>query len=233
MQQIGAPSDIASNGFRWSTQRFDPAFSAFDANVVDDFAVTGGATRLTRFEAVVWGFQAEFTGFGSVDSWSLEIYSSVAAAAGNLVGDVASEVFLPAQVVLGGTVNGIANTALLTIELAGRDIVLPDDQYWIGVIPRMDRAEGQIAVFTSQFAGAFPGGNDTYQVNPNGGYGFTSALRQQNAAYNLEGNQVPEPGAFLLTGTRSRARDGIIRNDATSFRCRASCRGTRTGRRPA
>jgi hypothetical protein len=202
MQQIGAPSDIASNGLRWSTQRFDLPFSQFDANVVDDFTISGGATRLTRFEAVVWGFQPQFTGFGSVDSWSLEIYSSVAAAAGDLVGDVASEVFLPADVLLGGTVNGIANTALLTIELAGRDIVLPDDQYWIGVIPRMDLAEGQIAVFTSQFAGAFPGGNDTYQVNPDGGYGFgSSVLRQQNAAYNLEGNQVPEPGAFLLTGT--------------------------------
>lgn len=201
IQQIGAPSDIVSNAFRWSTQRFEPGLAGFNANFIDDFTISGGSMRLTRFDAVIWGFQSEFSGFGNVSSWSLEIYSSVAAAGNDLAGDVASLTIAAADVNVGGPVNGIANSALLSLDLSASNLQLGDAQYWIGVIPRMDRSFGQIAVFTSQFAGADPGGSDAYQVNPAGGFGFgPSILREGNAAFNLEAQRVPEPAGLAVLG---------------------------------
>ena len=200
LSQIGAATDIHSNGFRWSSQRFEPALAAFDANFIDDFAVTDPLVQLGMFEAVVWGFQNEFTGFHNVTSWGVEIYDSVAAASTSLTGNVASLPFAPAAVTVGGPVNGIVNTALVSIDLGGQNVMLTAGTYWIGLIPTMNRTDGQTAIFTSAYAGALPGGANAHQVNPGGGYGFGGGiLRPQNAAYNLA--TVPEPASLLLLAT--------------------------------
>lgn len=177
------------NGY--AAQRFDPVFAEFDAAVIDDFSLSQ-ATTLTSITA-------RFNDTSVIEassSWAVEIYSSTAAAGTNLVGDVASLTFAPANVSI---INDDVTIALNTNLGAGT--------YWIGVVPRVNFSSGQTFVGVAGFGNAV-------QANPAGGFQQGAVLSLDSAmTFRLEGVAagVPEPtswalliAGFGLTGTALR-----------------------------
>jgi len=175
----------------YAAQRFDPVFAGFDAAVIDDFSLSEAAT-LTSITARF----GDNSVIEASSSWAVEIYSSTAAAGTNLVGDVASLTFAPANVSI---INDDVTIALNTNLGAGT--------YWIGVVPRVNLSSGQT------FVGVAGVGN-AVQANPAGGFQQGAVLSLDSAmTFRLEGVAagVPEPASwalliagFGLTGTALR-----------------------------
>jgi hypothetical protein len=196
MDQIGAnPADL--NGVASASQDFETSNNGFDIGAIDDFTIAS-SKNIVKVEAVLFGFNG-FTSYSAVTNYRVEFYSSVAAGAGNLVGNVASQIVGPGSVTLNTTyVTGFPNIALATIPV---NVNLVAGTYWVGVIPVMDftnaagGTNGQLGIEQSIFGAGFPNGSNGFQVNPNGGFAFSgnqSAL-SQNLAYRLTAAPVPEP----------------------------------------
>jgi hypothetical protein len=136
MDQIG-PTPFTNASVR-ASQRFETANVNFDAGVGDDFIVPAGpAQHLTLVEAVISGFNG-FTvaNYANVQNYSVEIYSSQAAAVANLNGNVAHVVIPAASAVL--TPFGNDPQRLVSLNLAGSGVDLVPGTYFISVIPRID-----------------------------------------------------------------------------------------------
>ena len=165
--------------------------------MLDDFTVTG-PSLLTKVYAAVEGFGTNFVSLSNVTAWNVEIYSSLSAASSSLAGDVYSHIFAPASVTLTTPFGGDANAALFNASTA---IVLPAGTYYVAVLAdNSAAANGEVGVYaTTGPAGATPGGLNACQVNPGGGFGFTSNPNPLglDAAYPLGGVAVPEPAAAL------------------------------------
>jgi hypothetical protein len=204
MDQIGTVPYTATPQVR-ASQRFEAANSpAFDVGVGDDFVVPAGSSRqVTLVEALVSGFNgftaAHFTD-GAIQSYAVEIYSSQAAAAANLNGDVAHVVFPAASAVL--TPFGPDPQRLVAFNLTSSGVNLAPGTYFLAVIPRMDFANnGQTGIADSPFAGADPGGLNGFQNNPAGGFGQGAIVNTaQNESYRLTVAAVPEPTSIALVG---------------------------------
>jgi hypothetical protein len=208
LDQIGPDPSYTASSIAYMSQRFDSGHAAIDTAAIDDFSVQG-TTRLVALDAVVaggWSDSAGFSDFAHVQSWAVEIYSGVSAAALSLTGDVDSVVVSPDHVTItnpfGATPALYTLRALVTVDLSDSLVTLSQGNYWIGLIPRMDAAYGGLAVESSSFAGNY----GAYQVNPGGAFPFSDARQPlgANLAYRLEGEAgeaVPEPSTiFLLLG---------------------------------
>jgi hypothetical protein len=206
MDQIGPDSSSLIGEF-FTSQRFEAASAGNDVGAIDNFSVTSSQLVLTQVEAVVVGFTntGPFTGFQNVQSWSVEVYSSVAAGATNLTGNVASVTLTPAQVSLNTAfAASIANSALITIPVT---LTLPSaGTYWIAVIGRLDSANGQVGIAASNYVPGFPNGTNAEFINPAGGFqlpGNHDLVLDQNGrpvnlAYRV--NAVPEPATMAALG---------------------------------
>src|SRR5688572_27234787 len=85
MDQIGAnPADLIDNA--QASQDFEAGFDTFDIAAIDDFTVSG-AQFIVSVDALIDGFGAN-NPFLSITSYRVDIYSSVAAGAASLIGDV-------------------------------------------------------------------------------------------------------------------------------------------------
>jgi hypothetical protein len=193
--QIG-PDATATNGRNvWASQDFEAAFDAFDINGIDDFTTTGGT--ISRVEAVMGFFNSTTNDYAGVTNWRVEIYTTPAAAGGNLTGNAGSQTVAPGAVTITTgvyTPNG-ANPALISIPV---NISLAAGTYWIGVMPVMDfGTSGQLGV-----AGSTLGNLNAMQANPGAGFGFgttqsiNAAAGGENLAYRI--TMVPAPGSVAL-----------------------------------
>jgi len=189
---------FSETGTGFASQFFEPANAAFNIGAIDDFSVTGGNGSLTGVDAVVVGFGG-FTSLANVTSWTVQIYSSTAAAAGNLIGDVASVGGLTAVSAAYGTG---PNRFLISLNLIGSGVNLANGNYWIAVIPNMPfgGGGGQLGqVVSATNAGPGPALNGV-QANPGGGFGFVGGLSASNNNFALRISAVPAPGAIALLG---------------------------------
>jgi hypothetical protein len=201
--QIGNRDDLSDlNGGANSSQIFEAAFSAYNIAALDDFNVGAGGAKITLIEGVVTGFNGYST-LAGVNSFNVEIYSSTAAAAASLTGDVFSANF-------GGPSASVNFAGFFSFDgpdANDADIVSFDvninlgaGTYYVAIVPQVDfGATGQSAIATSSlnWAGTNPGSG---QANPNGGFGFPFNFQAstQNLAYRI--SAVPAPGALLLLG---------------------------------
>lgn len=206
MDQIGPDNTGMTTGV-YASQEFEGSFSTFHIAAIDDFAV-GGAANITQVEASMglFGGTNPPRSWANVLSFRVEIYSSLAAATANLVGDVASANIAAGSVGINEAwVGGANQIALITIGGLNMNIG-GAGTYFIGVIPRMDfsNSQGQSGMGGSVWAGNNPGGANGWQVNPGGGFAFPGNQQQiaggVNLAYRITGTIVPEPGTFVAIG---------------------------------
>ncbi|HEY5036772.1 MAG TPA: PEP-CTERM sorting domain-containing protein [Chthoniobacterales bacterium] len=207
MDQIGNDPTVFNGAVGDSSQQFESSFSTYDIAVIDDFNAAAGMLNINNVQALFQGGNG-FTSFANVQGYYVQVYSSIAAAAANETGDIASAFVSGANVTLtqnyvpADTVNGIPN-ALVSLSL---NINLSSaGTYYIAVQPRNDfSTNGQTYLYMTPgtVAGANPGGVNAYQTNPGGAFGFpgNQMALGLDAAYRI--NAVPEPStwAALLLG---------------------------------
>ena len=195
LDQLGPdPNSIAGRGV-WASQRFETSFAQYDIGVLDDFVVPPPGAQLATVEAVL-GFWGGTGNFVNIQSYAVEVYSSVAAAARNLRGDVASfETATYANLVQPWGAGGYRQ-GKVTLDVAPGQMVLQPGRYWLAVIPRMVFSpQGQCGV-----SGSWLGDLNAAQANPGGAFGFPNGYQYitppENAAFRI--SAVPEPGALAL-----------------------------------
>jgi hypothetical protein len=199
MDQINAPATLLpadSNNFPSLSQVFEPANAAFNSAVVDDFTLSS-ATHLTSVQAAMLAFNPGLvSSFASVTSWEIAIYSSQAAAATNIIGNIADVSVAPANVtVVAGIVPQDVGSALITIPVS---IALGPGTYQIAVIAHLPSSVGEIGVYAS--TGGSPGGNNSAEANPGGGQNLPGNIMALgvDAAYRITAASVPEPSSAVL-----------------------------------
>jgi hypothetical protein len=174
----------------------------YNSAVIDNFSITTPGTTLTQVDAAVLGFGGFAAGdYQNVTALHVEIYSSVAAAAGSLTGDVYDFNATKADITLTAPY-GDKFSALVDINV---NVTLGVGTYYVAVIPALnfsDNGGAEIGVYDSTFGGD----SNAVQVNPNGGFGFTNNENAlgTNAAYRIIGNvpsAVPEPSSAIILST--------------------------------
>ncbi|BBO22434.1 MAG: PEP-CTERM sorting domain-containing protein [Fimbriimonadaceae bacterium] len=198
MDQIGAnPADVSATGTA-ASQDFETSLDAYDIGVLDNFNTTA-QTTITSVDAFMGGWNG-FTSFTNILFYRVEIFSSVAAAASSLTGDVGSATVGVGSAIVNTGYTGETASALVTLPV---NIVVPTaGTYFVSVMGRMDfTPNGQVGIRGSNYAGAFPGGTDAMQANPGGGFQQgTSFPTNSMAAYRIEGSVVPEPTTMAGLG---------------------------------
>jgi hypothetical protein len=214
--QISADyTDAAS--YVWDSTQFDSANSAYDIALLDDFTI-GANYNLTSIDAAVSGFDG-FNSMAGITGYRVEIYSSTAAAANSLTGDVAS-------VTLGA--NDVTTTSPFSMTWSPSglvhipvDISLAAGSYYLAVMAINDfttNGEAGILMDTTKSGNAI-------QANPNGGFGMNGNLHATNpaaqASYRINGDlaasPAPEPATwgmmvmgFGLAGAAVRRRKTVL-----------------------
>ena len=141
-----------------ASQIFEPANADYDIATLDNFMFDKEETIIS-LEAVVSGWNGYKT-IDGVTNYTISVYSSVAAAGTDLVGDVYSIDIVTAQF---PTWTGPGDLVLFTLN-----ITLPAGEYYYAVIPWNNYGEnGQTGIADSTL-----GDGTYYQANPNGGFGF-------------------------------------------------------------
>lgn len=194
--QIGGAPPIGADAS--ASQIFEAANSAFNIATLDDFSVSGGVGQLTSVDVVMRGYNG-FTSIANVTSYTVSIYSSVAAAGANLTGDAGSA----AVALASATVTDLGGlNYLISLDVSGSGINLADGTYWVAVMASLPfSGGGQLGVSNSLINNG-PGANpNAAQANPGGGFGFgptQTIAGPVNAAYRI--NAIPAPGAMALIG---------------------------------
>ena len=200
MDQIGSMDGSAvAAGTIHGTQEFID-YGAYSLVAMDDFSISEDMT-LTSASMVLGGWNGYPGDPTNVTGYTVNIYSSVAAAAGDLVGDVFSM-----YIANDGSWDAgwMGNGHLVTLDLGGAELATGD--YWLGITPlnHFAAGNGQTGVWTSNI-----GDGSGHQANPGGGFGMPDnwSAGGENYAYSLEGNAaIPAPGALALLGLAGFAR---------------------------
>ena len=171
-----------------ASQQFESGFAVYDIAAIDDFSFAGGTLDSVSFILGGWN---GYAGWGGVEGYTVNVYSSIAAAGNSLLGDVLSMTFGSADY------NGFWGGDLdyMSIDLGG--VALGAGDYFISVVPiNQYGINGQTGIGMSTI-----GGDNGYQANPGGGFGFGSTNPTgANYAYSLDGSVIPGPAAFCLLG---------------------------------
>lgn len=190
--QIGDEPFIAT---ALSSSQFQPGSPEGAVTTVDNFTLDPGGfagtpLRITRIEATVAALQ-DVNGFGLIDSWTIQIYSSLDASTQSLEGDLYSASFgFPDNLT-----DGFSSFFGKPVELAtfDVDVVLDPGEYWITVAMGNDsNLNGIVGI-----AGSSIGDGPAYFSGP--GLGDFTALGNP-AGYRLIGAPVPGPGGTFVIG---------------------------------
>lgn len=186
MDNIGAMDGSNMTGGISASQLFEASFAQYSIAAIDDFSL-GATTALNSVSFVIGGWNG-YGGSGGILGYSVNVYSSIDAAGSNLAGDVLSMNFDSASGDLGWGGGG----EYMTIDLGG--VSLGAGDYLISVIANNEfMVNGQTGIYTS-----FTGGDNGYQANPGGGFGFGPyQATGSNYAYAIDGT-IPAPGALAL-----------------------------------
>ncbi|MCW5937459.1 MAG: PEP-CTERM sorting domain-containing protein [Fimbriimonadaceae bacterium] len=170
-------------------------FPEFSSTSIDDFNASAGNSVNTV--AVAFEISDPSMQINDFD-WTINLYSSVAAAAGNLTGDVSSVSMKASSTTritgVGGTTNPtyVAEFTGLNLATGGRA------NLWLGaVVNREFGAGGQVFILGN--SGGIPGGNNGWGINPGNGFGSGTSLQTANN-YSYAVNVVPEPATMLALG---------------------------------
>jgi len=159
---------------------------------MDDFSISEDM-NLTSASMVLGGWNGYPGDPGLVGGYTISIFSSVGAAAGDLYGDVVAVWSDP----VAASSDWAGGGHLMTFDLGGAFLAAGD--YWLGITPLNDFSAGggQTGVFTSDI-----GDGSGHQANPGGGFGMPDnwSAGGLNYAYSLEGSAIPAPGALALLG---------------------------------
>jgi hypothetical protein len=175
-----------------SSSQFPPGVPESAITTVDNFSllesVHGGAVRVTSIQATVAGL-SEFMSFELVDSWTIQVYSSLEGSYESLTGDVYSASFdFPSTLT-----KGFAHFFGSPVELATFDVdfILPSGDYWMTVAMGNDFAENGVV----GIAGSFFGDGPAWFSGP--GIGDAVPLGSP-AGYRILGEAVPGPAGLWL-----------------------------------
>jgi hypothetical protein len=196
----GSPAFLAGSS---SSSQFDPATPGGVFATVDNFTVSplaegpASQVRLTRFQAIVTGLQ-NFASFDLVQSWNVQLFSSLAAAASSHIGDVYSATF-SAPTLLTDGYSPLGELATFDI-----DAVVSPGEYWVALTMGNVGAENGTVGIRHSVLGDGP----CYFAVPSQQSSFPLG---NPAAYRMFGEAVPGPGAsaalgvgLLLLGRRRR-----------------------------
>jgi len=198
----------------------DPTFSSA---TIDQFTL-GATSHLTSVQAALveidqndpsYSVAPHFGGFDKTQGYQVNVYSSAAAAATNLTGDVYSHEFAPTAPSFGAALD-IAGTGFApyssgsTLATFAIDATLGAGTYWLSVISRNDPdIDGQESIFvglsgTGSARLANPGGAwvDAFGFGVGTQFAFSDLPGfASRAGYAVSGT-VPEPAswALLITG---------------------------------
>ena len=185
---------------------------SWSSAAIDSSTFTGGK-RLTSIDAALiavnqndpsYSVAPHFGGFDKTNGYQVNIYSSAAAAAANLTGDVFSTTLAPGAVSFGGPVGipGWAEPVSPASTLANLpvDVTLGAGTYWFSVISLNDPdVVGQESIFVGLSAGG-----TAKLANPGGSWGAyfgdgTLFELGGSAGYAINGvAAVPEPSSWAL-----------------------------------
>ncbi len=162
MDQIG-PDDGAEidTSNMLANQIFEASFSGYDIAAIDDFDNASGMAA-AGVQLVVGGWNG-YVGIDGISGLNAEFYSDYTAAGASLAGDVAS-LSVP------GTPVGDPNWTMAGYDLVGvaGTMIINSGINWVGLIPNNEFGlNGQTGAAIS-----YIGDNNSYQCNPNGGFGF-------------------------------------------------------------
>lgn len=190
----------ADNVFLWTSQDFEPALDANDLNFIEDFTVDADHLNVTRVEAVFGlksaaGLPDSF--WANVTGIRVEFYSSIAAGAGNLTGDLGSTLIPIASVTRTNLGWAIGSMSLIDMTV---NVTLPGaGTYWMGVMGVMptDGVNNQLGPTSNE---TDPGNQNGTFVNPGGAWGFpgNSETRPEDISYRI--HAVPEPASMIALG---------------------------------
>ena len=200
MDQVSSGVNASGNAY---ASQFFTDFAGFEIASIDDFNVTGSPVKLNYVDAGVLLFNTPFSTFGqfNADKWDVQIYSSVAAAAANFTGNVASAT--GTMSVLTTPLGGSNVGALIRLNVSAANIQLNPGTYYVGVTPYADfTTRGQVGIFASN--GGTPGGANGWQTNPGGAFGFPGNQQQiapgTDLMYRINATVVPEPATMVALG---------------------------------
>ena len=205
----------------------DPTWSSA---AIDSFTL-GSAAHLTSVKAALievnqndpsYSVAPHFGGFDKTNGYQVNIYSSAAAAASNLTGDVYSTTIAPTSPGFGAPLDLPARFANFSSDSSlatfGIDKKLGAGTYWLSVIGLTDPdVFGQESIFiglagTGNAKLANPGGSWGTYFGPGTLFNFTDLGGASQAGYAVFGS-VPEPASwalliagFGLTGAAMRRR---------------------------
>ena len=184
---IGSMNGTDTNNGSWhASQIFESSFAQYDIAAIEDFSFAGGNVDSVSFVLGGWnGYE-----IAGVSGYTFNVYSSIDAAGANLTGDILSMSFGWQNVDMSWGGAG----EYLSLDLGGA--ALAAGNYFMSITPRNEfETNGQTGIETTMI-----GGDNGYQANPGGGFGF-GAYQQSGAnyAYLLEGT-IPAPAAISLLG---------------------------------
>jgi hypothetical protein len=192
LDQIGPDNTATSANQMNASQVFDAPNSVYSTAALDDFIVPASPNgiKINTIEAVAGNFSGN--SLATVTSYDVSIFSSVSAALSSFVGDMGYGSFaVPTSSV--GPWTSDSSSRLLTFDMSSINIVLPAGTYFLSVIPHLDYSQyGQSGIFQSTI-----GASDSYQVNPDGGFGFPGGISDANPqplAYRINGEEFIQGG---------------------------------------
>lgn len=195
MDQIGDGTAFPGTN-AYASQIFEPANSAYNSAVVDDFSVSS-AVSITRIDAVLLGWNG-FSSFGNIRGYQVNLYSSLAAGQANLTGDVASVYVSAGDTTLTTPFAGQSLQGLVSLPV--NIAVGGSGTYFLGVSSLLDYSPGgQVGVaLVNSAPWGLPGGVNAMMINPSAGFGATiTSPGAYDAAYRVlasTGGAVPEAG---------------------------------------
>ena len=200
LDQIGPNPSFIQGQNAFVSQRFEAPNNSFNSAVIDNFSITSPGTTLTEIDAAVLGFGGFAGGdLKNITAVHVEIYSSIAAAASSLTGDVADINVAAADINVKAPYGNDKFSALAQL---GVNVTLGVGTYYLAVIPTLNFNDtgAEIGVYASTFGGD----SNAFQVNPGGGFGFTGnqLALGVNAAYRIlaQSAAVPEPSSLAMCG---------------------------------
>lgn len=189
LDQIG---DTSGNTTQFGVSRLSQQFPDFPNSSIgniDDFTAASFQLRLSNVSAAMNSVNAN--GYLNISMFRVEFYSTPAAAASNLTGDVGT-VLVPFGSALLTPFSHTPNQNDMLVSLA-IDFLLPSaGTYWLAVIPVANSTDA-FYIYDS----SLPGNFNSAQANPGGDFGFPGNLltNNTNAAYRILA--IPEPGTIV------------------------------------
>lgn len=207
MDQIGSnPADWSGNVA--ASQIFEASFAQYNIVTLDNFTISGGAVNINQIQAGMgmWNFTGQT--WANAGDFDVNIYSTTAAATGNLTGDVFHGVVAHASATIDSSYfSSQAQTNLPVLVTLPVSFSLNPGTYFIGVMANNTFAtNGQCGVMTTTTFAGNPGGLDASQANPGGGFALGGGANwaaispASDAMYRISGSPVPEPASMAVLG---------------------------------